>query len=127
VGEDAIGASCHDSLTASPLHVTLIQCDSAQTLDPQLAHSIDIHVAVSLRCQDEERSMNKSSTFAAHPPRYELRFISLFNRGRGYAFPCDAEGHVEIDDLSDRGRDNYFYARAAVGSDLSVPAVAVAA
>lgn len=27
--------------------------------------------------------------------RYELRFRSLFNEGRGYAFPCDAHGQVE--------------------------------
>jgi hypothetical protein len=44
--------------------------------------------------------MNHSSTFAVCEAHYELRFISLFNRGRGYAFPCDAEGRVEIDDLS---------------------------
>ncbi len=57
--------------------------------------------------------------------RYELRFISLFNSGRGYAFPCDAAGLVNIDELSDRGRSNYFYARAVTGNELSVPTVAV--
>jgi hypothetical protein len=33
---------------------------------------------------------------------YELRFQSLFTEGRGYAFPCDAQGHVNIDALSER-------------------------
>jgi hypothetical protein len=69
--------------------------------------------------------MNHSSTFAACEVHHELRFISLFNRGRGYAFPCDAGGRVEIDDLSARSRSNYFYARVVVGNELSVPTVAL--
>ena len=71
--------------------------------------------------------MNNPSTFGAREVRYELRFISLFNRGRGYAFPCDADGNVEIDHLSVRGRSNYFYARMIVGNELSVPTVALVA
>lgn len=54
---------------------------------------------------------------------YELRFRSLFDEGRAYAFPCDAAGHVDMDSLSDRARDNYLYARAVVGRELSTPAV----
>ena len=71
--------------------------------------------------------MSKSSTFAACEARYELRFTNLFNGGRGYAFPCDAKGSVEINRLSDRGRYNYLYARVVVGNELSVPVVAVIA
>jgi hypothetical protein len=67
--------------------------------------------------------MNGSSTLAACEGRYELRFSGLFNRGRGYSFPCDAEGHVYIDNLSSRGRDNYLYARAVIGKELSPPIV----
>jgi hypothetical protein len=63
-----------------------------------------------------------------HPPAtcaacYELRFTGLFDRGRGYAFPCDASGRVPLDDLSDSCRNNYFYARAVVGRELSAPVV----
>jgi hypothetical protein len=54
---------------------------------------------------------------------FELRFQSLFDSGRGYSFPCDFEGHVDLDQLSDRVRNNYLYARALVGRDLAVPAV----
>lgn len=54
---------------------------------------------------------------------FELRFQSLFDSGRGYAFPCDPEGQVDLDRLSDRARNNYFYARAMVGRELAVPAV----
>ena len=42
---------------------------------------------------------------------------------RAYAFPCDAQGHVNIDELTDRSRTNYFFARAAVGTELSAPIV----
>ena len=41
------------------------------------------------------------------PVQYELRFQSLFDAGRAYAFPCDAAGHVDLDALSDRARGNY--------------------
>jgi len=54
---------------------------------------------------------------------YELRFQSLFDDGRAYAFPCDAEGHVNMDALSDRARANYLYARAVIGREVAMPAV----
>ncbi|HJW11254.1 MAG TPA: hypothetical protein VJ598_05695 [Albitalea sp.] len=55
--------------------------------------------------------------------QYELRFRSLFNEGRAYAFPCDAAGHVDMDALSDRARENYLYARAVIGLEVAMPAV----
>jgi hypothetical protein len=55
--------------------------------------------------------------------RYELRFQSLFDEGRGYAFDCDAAGHVDIDGLSERARANYYYARTCIGREFTVPAV----
>lgn len=54
---------------------------------------------------------------------FELRFQSLFDSGRGYSFPCDPTGKVDLDDLSDRARNNYLFARALVGRELSVPDV----
>jgi hypothetical protein len=67
--------------------------------------------------------MNKSQQVSSEPADYLLRFQSLFNEGRAYAFPCDATGHVDMDALSDSARENYFYARTVVGRELSVPAV----
>ena len=67
--------------------------------------------------------MVQSSAVAASQNRYELRFTGLFDRGRGYAFPCDAQGSVDIDKLTDRGRTNYLFARAVVGTELSAPIV----
>ena len=54
---------------------------------------------------------------------YEIRFQSLFNEGRALTFPCDAAGHVEMDALSERARNNYLYARAVVGLEYATPAV----
>ena len=56
-------------------------------------------------------------------PRYELLFACLFNPGRGFVFPCDAQGNVVVDELCERRRHNYFYARAVVGRELAVPMV----
>jgi len=54
---------------------------------------------------------------------YEIRYRSLFNEGRGLSFPCDAEGHVPLDALSERARCNYLYARAVVGREFAAPEV----
>jgi hypothetical protein len=55
---------------------------------------------------------------------FQLRYLSLFDSGRGFSFPCDAQGHVDLDGLSDHSRDNYLYARALVGRDYQVPVLA---
>ena len=53
---------------------------------------------------------------------YEIRFQSLFSEGRALCFPCDEQGHVPLDQLSERARDNYLYARA-VGREYAYPPV----
>lgn len=63
--------------------------------------------------------MNTSQSFQ----RYELRFRSLFNEGRGYAFPCDAQGHVDMDSLGERLLNSYLYARSVIGREFATPAV----
>ena len=60
----------------------------------------------------------------APPSHYELCFRSLFHSRPGFAFPCNARGEVHLDGLSERARNNYFYARAMVGRGLAPPAVA---
>jgi hypothetical protein len=71
----------------------------------------------------QETSMNTSSSH----PRYELRFRSLYRPGRGFTFPCDAAGRVDMDSLSDGERDTYLYARTVIGSELAMPAVQLSA
>jgi hypothetical protein len=60
---------------------------------------------------------------SADERHYELRYMGLFNSGRGYAFPCNEAGQVDIDRLSAKGRLNYFYARVVVGTELSMPSI----
>ncbi len=61
----------------------------------------------------------------ASPPTtgYELLFRSLISARRAYVFPCDAAGHVDMDSLSERARDNYLYARAVMGTEVEWPDV----
>jgi len=54
---------------------------------------------------------------------HELRFDHLFKTGRAFVFPCDAKGRVDLDALSLRARNNYFFARTLVGRDVSAPRV----
>ena len=55
--------------------------------------------------------------------RYELRFQSLYQQGRGWSFPCNAQGEVDLDHLGERARNNYFFARALMGRDYAFPLV----
>jgi hypothetical protein len=64
--------------------------------------------------------MNDSST------HFQLRFQSLFDPGRGFAFPCDEHGQVDMDQMSDAARNNYLYARAMIGREVGTPAVCLA-
>jgi aspartyl/asparaginyl beta-hydroxylase (cupin superfamily) len=52
-----------------------------------------------------------------------LWFRSLFREGLALAFPCDAQGRVDMDTLSERARKNYLFARTLVGREFSVPSV----
>ena len=67
--------------------------------------------------------MNTARALWCEGRSYELSFRSLFQEGRSYAFPCDAEGHVDMDALTAAARYNYLYARAVVGRELSAPKV----
>ena len=54
---------------------------------------------------------------------FELRFRSLSQSGRALSFPCDAQGAVPLDHLSDKARESYFFARAVVGREYARPEV----
>jgi hypothetical protein len=56
-------------------------------------------------------------------PRFELWFLSLSDRGRGRAFPCDADGRVDLDCLSGRARNDYFFAHSVIGREVASPQV----
>ena len=67
--------------------------------------------------------MSALSLATAGSQRFALRFQSLFNQGRAMVFPCDERGQVDLDALSERARENYFYARAVIGFEYAEPAV----
>ena len=64
-----------------------------------------------------------ATTSVAPSLHFEVWFESLFNNGPSLVFPCDEAGHVEVDALSERGRNNYFLARATLGCDYAMPRV----
>jgi hypothetical protein len=68
-----------------------------------------------------EGAMNSGIVQGCIPVQFELRFFHLFCPGRWYSFPCDAQGCVDLDSLSESLRNNYLFARALVGHELSAP------
>ena len=67
--------------------------------------------------------MDTSSTSSHTSLTHELRFESLFRPGRGYTFPCDAAGQVDLRALNERERRSYLHARSLVGRELTTPAL----
>ena len=67
--------------------------------------------------------MQRAEDCGRQGPDFELTFRSLSHSGKGYAFPCDADGRVDLDTLSEVGRAHYFFARGAVGADFCMPTV----
>jgi len=56
---------------------------------------------------------------------FQLRFHSLVDMKRAFAFPCDAAGRVDMDALGECDRINYLYARTLVGREVAAPKVRI--
>jgi len=54
---------------------------------------------------------------------FEIRFQSLFHKGRALAFPCDSRGEVDLDAMGERARNNYLFARGMIGREYAMPFV----
>lgn len=54
---------------------------------------------------------------------YELCFRPLSHTSQGYSFPCDANGQVNLDAMSEPTRNAYFFARVVIGHQLAAPEV----
>ena len=67
--------------------------------------------------------MNSWHAPLAQAMHFEVLFYSLFREGRGFAFPCNESGCVDLDALTERGRCNYLFARAMVGREFAPPSV----
>ena len=59
---------------------------------------------------------------SAENPLYILRFPRIFSSG-SLAFPCDAAGTVCLDNLPEKARENYQYARCMLGKEFLMPRV----
>lgn len=89
---------------------------------------ISLHAKALLASTTRAKLSNRHDTQIATgiesaPSSFQLCFRSLFQSGRGFVFPCDHKGQVSLDTMSERARNNYFYARAMVGRELTPPAV----
>lgn len=54
---------------------------------------------------------------------FEIHYACLEHDECDLCFPCDSQGHVELDALSPQAAENYLFARAMVGRDYALPAV----
>ena len=71
--------------------------------------------------------MNSSAAIHHERSSFQLRFQSLFQAGRGFTFPCDAAGRVDMDALGEKTRNSYLFLRTVVGREVSPPQVEVCA
>src|SRR5688572_6566652 len=115
-GDQAI--LCRQGMPGNAGHPTLVfvRCGPMVTLRKTgtMAY-IDKTPAVHLHVGESEAMGPADRTTGI---RYELRFRSLFREGRGWAFPCDAAGRVDMDSMSERARNNYMFARAVIGIEV---------
>ena len=68
--------------------------------------------------QSQSQSQSQSPVLG-----FELGFRSIERVGHGFAFACDANGTVAIDELNDSIRRSYLHARTVVGRELYAPIV----
>jgi hypothetical protein len=81
---------------------------------------------VCVRATFARRALESIVVALAPVSHYELHYARLLGVGRSFVFPCDAAGNVEVDSLSERARENYIFARSAVGVEMSLPTVRAA-
>jgi len=60
---------------------------------------------------------------AARHAEYLLHYRPLRPEARPLAFACDATGHVDLDSLGERDRNDYFLARHSIGRGFARPQV----
>ena len=49
--------------------------------------------------------------------------VNVRSAGALLAFPCDAAGRVDLDALGERALNDYLYARAVIGRELTRPVI----
>jgi hypothetical protein len=56
---------------------------------------------------------------------FSVMFRPLAERGESLVFPCDREGHVDLDTASEHMRNIYLFARGMIGHQFLIPVVLV--
>ena len=56
---------------------------------------------------------------------FSVMFTSLSDRGESLVFPCDREGHLDLDAASEQTRNTYLFARGMIGRRFLRPVVLV--
>jgi hypothetical protein len=102
------------------LHLPESRCGGLHTLIRRIANLADCHHP---GANDRERTMSSLANPARAATGYVLRFESLFDSGRSLAFECDAQGHVDLDQMTERAKLNYLHARTVIGRDFALPFV----
>lgn len=69
--------------------------------------------------------MSMMQRLISQPVSYELCYQSLSRSSRKWAFECDVDGHVDMDTMPERERNNYLFARATVGIEFDEPQILV--
>jgi hypothetical protein len=54
--------------------------------------------------------------------KFHLLFEPL-HADKALSFPCNAQGEVPLDELSERALENYLFARAVIGHEYARPVV----
>ena len=64
-------------------------------------------------------------SFEANDDRaaFRLRFRSLVGEANEFTCPCDAAGHVVMDEMNERARSSYLFTRAMVGRLYAPPEI----
>jgi hypothetical protein len=70
-----------------------------------------------------EGTMTSEEQPARQTTYFELTFMPLHDGIAPLSFPCDAQGQVDMDELSERSLGRYLYARAMTGREYAAPTV----
>lgn len=53
--------------------------------------------------------------------KFQLRFTSLYEQGKGYTFPCNNEGRPVVAEMSNKEIRSYNDVKELVGIEVSYP------
>ena len=67
--------------------------------------------------------MTAAASISDDTYRFQVRFSCSCLQGRAVTFPCDSHGEVDLDRLSEAGRQDYLFARIMVRRERVRPEI----